>query len=224
MEIILRNNYRKQTLTFLLFPVLMFFVNVKVGYMRVSTSDGRQKFDMQETALLKSGVAPEKIYKDMESGAKIDRIEFNYMLKSLNPGDTVVVWNLDRLGRDFNQMMETIDDLRKRDIKIESLTDFRGIDVNPNTASGRFFFRVVAARAQWEREIIIERINSGLAEAKRRGMHLGRRFKFNEYDKQTIQHMIKANVPKKEIAQRFNVTVRTLFNYFTPEGEIKQRG
>lgn len=178
---------------------------------------------MQETALLKAGVAPEKIYKDMESGAKIDRIEFNYMLKSLNPGDTVVVWNLDRLGRDFNQMMETIDDLRKRDIKIESLTDFRGIDVNPNTASGRFFFRVVAARAQWEREIIIERINTGLAEAKRRGIHLGRKFKFDNNDIKTIQYMLKAKVSKAEIAKRFKVTPRTICNYFNPDGEIKDR-
>lgn len=211
-------------LTFLLFPVLVFFVNVKVGYMRVSTSDGRQKFDMQETALLNAGVAPEKIYKDMESGAKIDRIELNYMLKSLNPGDTVVVWKLDRLGRNFTQMILTIDDLKKRGIKIKSLTEFHGIDVNTNTASGQMFFRMMAIFAQLERDVNVERINSGLAEAKRRGIHLGRKFKFNEYDKQTIQHMIKANVPKKEIAQRFNVTVRTLCNYFTPDGEIKQRG
>lgn len=199
------------------------FVNVKVGYMRVSTSDGRQSFDMQETALLKAGVPPNKIYKDMESGAKTNRTELNYMLKSLNPGDTVVVWKLDRLGRDFRQMVMTIDDLKKMGVKIDSLTDFYGIDVNANTASGRFFFHVMAAGAEYERAVIVERINAGLAEAKRRGIHLGRKFKFNEYDKQTIQHMIKANVPKKEIAQRFNVTVRTLCNYFTPEGEIKQR-
>ena len=214
-------------MTFLLVPCLIFFVNVngvKVGYMRVSTSDGRQSFDMQETALLKAGVSPNKIYKDMESGAKTNRTELNYMLKSLNPGDTVVVWKLDRLGRDFRQMVMTIDDLKKMGVKIDSLTDFYGIDVNANTASGKFFFHIMAAGAEYERAVIVERINAGLAEAKRRGIHLGRKFKFNEYDKQTIQHMIKANVPKKEIAQRFNVTVRTLCNYFTPDGEIKQRG
>ena len=124
-------------LTFLLFPVLMFFVNVKVGYMRVSTSDGRQKFDMQETALLNAGVSPEKIYKDMDSGAKENRTELNYMLKSLNSGDTVVVWNLDRLGRNMSQIVTTVEGFRKKEVKIVSLTDFRGCNVDLETPSGR---------------------------------------------------------------------------------------
>ena len=71
----------------------------------------------------------------------------------------------------------------------------------------------------------LEWVRSGkLEEAKRRGRKSGRKFKFSKADVDTAYHLIQAGVPKKEIARRFNVTVQTIFNYFTPEGEIKQRG
>lgn len=213
-------------MTFLSFPVLMFFVNVngvKVGYMRVSTADGSQKFDMQETALLNAGVAPDKIYSDMASGAKEDREGLKYMLKSLNPGDTVVVWKLDRLGRNLKHLVNTVEALVKKDVHLEILTGAcHGI--NMNTPEGKMFFHLMATFAQFERDLIRERIVAGLEEAKRRGTKCGPKFKFNKHDLQTIQYMIKAHVPKAEVARRFKVTPRTICNYFTPDGEIKQRG
>lgn len=204
----------------------MFFVNVngvKVGYMRVSTADGSQKFDMQETALIEAGVSPNKIYSDMASGASDDREGMKYMLKSLNPGDTVVVWKLDRLGRNVKYLVNIIDELIKKNVHLEILTGAcHGI--NMTTPEGRMFFHMAATFAQFERDLIRERIVAGIAEAQRRGTKSGRKFKFSKYDIQTIQHMIKASVPKAEIARRFHVTTQTIFNYFTPEGEIKQRG
>lgn len=206
--------------------VLCFFVNVngvKVGYMRVSTADGSQKFDMQETALIEAGVSPDKIYSDMASGASDDREGMKYMLKSLNPGDTVVVWKLDRLGRNVKYLVNIIDELIKKNVHLEILTGAcHGI--NMTTPEGRMFFHMAATFAQFERDLIRERIVAGIAEAQRRGTKSGRKFKFSKYDIQTIQHMIKASVPKAEIARRFHVTTQTIFNYFTPEGEIKQRG
>lgn len=204
----------------------MFFVNVngvKVGYMRVSTADGSQKFDMQETALIEAGVSPDKIYSDMASGASDDREGMKYMLKSLNPGDTVVVWKLDRLGRNVKYLVNIIDELIKKNVHLEILTGAcHGI--NMTTPEGRMFFHMAATFAQFERDLIRERIVAGIAEAQRRGTKSGRKFKFSKYDIQTIQHMIKASVPKAEIARRFHVTTQTIFNYFTPDGEIKQRG
>lgn len=195
---------------------------VKVGYMRVSTADGSQKFDMQETALIEAGVSPDKIYSDMASGASDDREGLKYMLKSLNPGDTVVVWKLDRLGRNVKHLVNVIDELIKKNVSLEILTGACH-GVNMTTPEGRMFFHMAATFAQFERDLIRERIVAGIAEAKRRGRKSGRKFKFSNADVDTAYHLIKAGVPKKEIARRFNVTVQTIFNYFTPDGEIKER-
>lgn len=195
---------------------------VKVGYMRVSTADGSQKFDMQETALIEAGVSPDKIYSDMASGASDDREGLKYMLKSLNPGDTVVVWKLDRLGRNVKYLVNVIDELIKKNVSLEILTGACH-GVNMTTPEGRMFFHMAATFAQFERDLIRERIVAGIAEAKRRGRKSGRKFKFSNADVDTAYHLIKAGVPKKEIARRFNVTVQTIFNYFTPDGEIKER-
>ena len=196
---------------------------VKVGYMRVSTADGSQKLDMQETALIEAGVSPDKIYSDMASGASDDREGLKYLLKSLNPGDTVVVWKLDRLGRNVKYLVNVIDELIKKNVSLEILTGACH-GVNMTTPEGRMFFHMAATFAQLERDLIRERIIAGIAEAKRRGRKSGRKFKFSNADIDTAYHLIKAGVPKKEIARRFNVTVQTIFNYFTPDGEIKQRG
>ena len=195
---------------------------VRVGYMRVSTADGSQKLDMQETALLNAGVAPEKIYSDMASGAKEDRTGLNYMLKSLNPGDTVVVWKLDRLGRNVRLLVNTIDELIKKDVHLEILTGACH-GVNMSTPEGRMFFHMMATFAQFERDLIRERVIAGVEESKRRGRKSGRKFKFSKSDIDTMQHLIKDGVPKAEVARRFNMTIQTLFNYFTPDGEIKDR-
>lgn len=195
---------------------------VRVGYMRVSTADGSQKFDMQETALLEAGVSPNKIYSDMASGASEDREGLKYMLKSLNPGDTVVVWKLDRLGRNVRYLVSVIDELTKKNVHLEILTGAcHGI--NMTTPEGRMFFHMAATFAQFERDLIRERIVAGVAEAKRRGRRSGRKFKFSKADIDTMQHLIKDGVPKAEVARRFNVTIQTIFNYFTPDGEIKER-
>ena len=197
-------------------------MSVKVGYMRVSTADGSQKLDMQETALLEAGVSPEKIYSDMASGAKEDRTGLNYMLKSLNSGDTVVVWKLDRLGRSVKHLVNVIDELIKKNVHLEILTGAcHGI--NMNTPEGKMFFHLMATFAQFERDLIRERVLAGIAEAKRRGRKSGRRFSLSKEDIDTMHYMIKAGVPKREVARRFKICHKTLYNYFNSDGEIKER-
>lgn len=190
--------------------------------MRVSTTDGSQKFDMQETALIEAGVSSDKIYSDMASGASDNREGLKYLLKSLNPGDTVVVWKLDRLGRNVKYLVNVIDELIKKNVSLEILTGACH-GVNMTTPEGRMFFHMAATFAQFERDLIRERIVAGIEEAKRRGRRSGRRFKFSKADIDTAQRLLKDGVSKAEVARRFNVTVQTIFNYFTPDGEIKKR-
>ena len=85
-----------------------------IGYIRVSKSDGSQVLDLQHDALLDAGVDPERVYKDLASGRKDDRPGLRACLKALQPGNTLVVWKLDRLGRDLKHLINTVDDLNKR--------------------------------------------------------------------------------------------------------------
>jgi DNA invertase Pin-like site-specific DNA recombinase len=87
---------------------------VLIGYMRVSKSDGSQVLDLQRDALLAAGVAPERIYADLDSGRKDDRPGLTACLKALQPGNALVVWKLDRLGRDLKHLVNTIDELSRR--------------------------------------------------------------------------------------------------------------
>lgn len=85
-----------------------------IGYMRVSKSDGSQTLDLQRDALLNAGVAPERLYEDLASGRKDARPGLEACLKALQPGNTLVVWKLDRLGRDLKHLVSRVDDLQKR--------------------------------------------------------------------------------------------------------------
>jgi DNA invertase Pin-like site-specific DNA recombinase len=138
-----------------------------MGYARVSTED--QNLDLQRDALARAGA--ERVFEDKESGARDDRPG----LKDVRKGDCLVVWRLDRLGRSMRSLIGFVEDLRERGIDFRSITE--GIDTT--TAAGRFFFHVLAALAQMERELIRERTNAGLAAARARGRKGGRKPKLN---------------------------------------------
>jgi hypothetical protein len=97
------------------------FEAMLIGYMRVSKSDGSQILDLQKDTLLAAVVAPDRIYKDLASGRKDDRPGLRACLKALQPGNTLVVWKLDRLGRDLKHLITTVDDLNKRDVGFKVL-------------------------------------------------------------------------------------------------------
>src|SRR5712664_605171 len=107
-----------------------------IGYMRVSKSDGTQALDLQRDALLAAGVAPERLYADRASGRKDDRPGLATCLKALQPGDTLVVWKLDRLGRDLKHLVGLVDTLNQRQVGSKVLAR-AGAQRDTTTATGR---------------------------------------------------------------------------------------
>jgi len=145
-----------------------------VGYARVSTLD--QKPELQLDALKTNGCG--KLFVERASGAKEERPQLLAALDCLRPGDTLVVWKLDRLARSMKQLIETVDQLKARGIGFRSLTEA----IDTTTAAGEWFFPLFGALAQFERSIIRERTNAGLKAALARGRKGGRRPKVKADD------------------------------------------
>jgi DNA invertase Pin-like site-specific DNA recombinase len=138
-----------------------------IGYYRFSTND--QTGDLQTDALKQAGC--ERIYGDCGvSGSKTDRPELNKALADLRPGDTLVVWRLDRLGRSLSHLIETVNGLETRGVDFKSL----GETIDTSSATGKMLFNVMAAMAEFERDLVKERTNAGLAAARARGRNGGR--------------------------------------------------
>jgi DNA invertase Pin-like site-specific DNA recombinase len=142
----------------------------QIGYTRVSTAG--QDAQLQLDALITAGVQKRNVFADVTSGSKT-AIERPGMMKLLNyaeTGDTVVVWRIDRLGRSLIDVLNTVDLLRSRGIQVRSLSD--GID--PATSTGRLMLHMLATLAEYERELIVERVNAGIAAARESGTRFGR--------------------------------------------------
>jgi DNA invertase Pin-like site-specific DNA recombinase len=144
---------------------------VLIGYARVSTRD--QSLDLQLDALARAGC--ERVFSDEASGARPDRPGLAQALSHLRGGDTLVVWKLDRLGRTVRQLVGLVDELRARDVAFRSLTDA----IDTSTPAGRFFFHMMGALAEMERDLVRERTSAGLAAARARGRKGGRRPKLS---------------------------------------------
>ncbi|MFD3003663.1 recombinase family protein [Pontibacter toksunensis] len=139
---------------------------MKIGYARVSTQD--QKLELQTDALTHHGC--EQIYREKKSGKNKERPELEKMINQLRAGDTVVVWKLDRLGRSLRDLIDLVAEFKEKGVDFVSLQD----GINTATPTGRFTFNIFASLAEFEREIIRERTNAGLASAKARGRKGGR--------------------------------------------------
>ena len=141
-----------------------------LGYTRVSTAS--QDAQLQLDALVDSGVQKRDVFADVTSGSRtaIERPGMKRLLDYVEPGDTVVVWRIDRLGRSLIDVLNTVNLLRDKGVKIRSLSD--GID--PETTSGRLMLGMLATLAEYERELITERVNAGIAAAKQNGTRFGR--------------------------------------------------
>src|ERR1039457_5331175 len=122
---------------------------VLIGYARVSTQD--QNLELQYEALNKAGCT--KIIEDKVSGSRAERPGLNKILEILRDGDTLVVWKLDRLGRSVKNLVDLVGELHKQGVQFKSLTDA----IDTGTASGRFFFHVIASLPEMDRELTIER-------------------------------------------------------------------
>ena len=142
----------------------------QLGYTRVSTSS--QDAQLQLDALLKVGVQKRDVFADITSGSKtaIDRPGMKKLLDYAQAGDTVVVWRVDRLGRSLIDVLNTVNLLRERGVHVRSISD--GID--PATSTGRLMLNMLATLAEYERELIVERVNAGIAAARQGGTRFGR--------------------------------------------------
>ena len=130
-----------------------------IGYMRVSSESDRQNTDLQRDALLNAGVDSRHLFEDRASGARDDRLGLAKALAYVKPGDVLIVWKLDRLGRSLTHLIEIINTLKENQVAFRSLTE--GMDTA--TASGELLFHMFGALAQYERALITERVNAGLA-------------------------------------------------------------
>jgi DNA invertase Pin-like site-specific DNA recombinase len=137
-----------------------------VGYARVSTED--QNLDLQKDALQKAGC--EKLFTDVASGAKDERAGLAEAIAFLRPGDTLVVWKLDRLGRSLKHLIETVTALQARKVGFRSLQE----SIDTTTSGGKLIFHVFGALAEFERDLIRERTQAGLQAARARGRKGGR--------------------------------------------------
>jgi len=137
-----------------------------IGYARVSTTD--QSLDLQQDALRAAGC--ERVFPDTVSGAKVERPGLAAALGVCRPGDTLVVWKLDRLGRSLPHLVESVRDLDAREVGFKSLQE----QLDTTTSGGKLIFHLFAALAEFERDLIRERTTAGLAAARARGRTGGR--------------------------------------------------
>ena len=147
-----------------------------IGYMRVSKANGSQTIDLQRDALIGAGVDPAQIYEDRASGRLDARPGLDATLKALRTGDTLVVWKLDRLGRNLRHLVNTVHDLNKQGVGFKVLTG-HGASIDTTTPAGKLVFGIFAALSEFERELISERTRAGLASARARGRKGGAPFK-----------------------------------------------
>ena len=195
-----------------------------IGYVRVSKSDGSQSLDLQCDALFSAGVSDERIYKDLSSGRKDDRPGLRECLKALQPGNTLVVWKLDRLGRDMKHLINTVQDLGNQDIGLKVLAG-AGAQIDTTTANGRLIFGIFAALAEFESELIKERTKAGLAAARARGRMGGRPRKMTtETLKMAMAAMADPKSNASNVAKTLGITTTTLYDYVNGDGSVKEKG
>ncbi|AMH16529.1 recombinase family protein [Citrobacter sp. FDAARGOS_156] len=182
-----------------------------IGYVRVSTID--QNLELQLEAL--NRLDCDQIFEDKISGAKSKRPGLDKMMKKLRPGDTVVVWKLDRLGRSLIHLVDLLRYFRENNIEFLSVTE--GIRIS--TSIGRFAYTMLSAAAEMERENIIERTRAGLAVARAKGRIGGRRPKLTDEQWAQAGRLIAAGETRQRVALIYDVGISTLYKRF-PASDI----
>jgi len=197
---------------------------VLIGYMRVSKADGSQVLDLQRDALIAAGVPSSRLYEDQASGKQDNRPGLAACLKALREGDTLLVWKLDRLGRNLHHLVNTIHDLLERKIGFRVLAG-QGATIDTTTAGGRLVFGIFAALAEFERELIRERTIAGLASARARGRHGGRPYTMTPAKLRLAQAAMATRDTKVgDLCKELGVTRQTLYRFVDPKGELRADG
>lgn len=174
-----------------------------IGYARVSTGD--QNLNLQKDALTKAGC--KEVFEDTVSGTKSERTGLDKLLKYMRPGDTVVVWKLDRLGRSLKHLIELVQLFHDRGIGFKSLQE----NIDTTTASGKLFLHIFGALAEFERELIKERTLAGLKAAAERGRKGGRPRAMDEKKIEQARALHRSQIPISEICQTLGISKGTLY-------------
>lgn len=195
-----------------------------IGYMRVSKSDGSQSTSLQRDELIAAGVDSKYLYEDQASGKKDSRPGLAACIKALREGDTLIVWKLDRLGRNLHHLVNTVHDLNGRGVGLKVLTG-HGAAIDTTSAAGKLVFGIFAALAEFERELIAERTRAGLESARARGRTGGRPFKLTP----AKIHLAMAAMGHKEtnvssLCKELGITRQTLYRHVSPNGELRPDG
>jgi DNA invertase Pin-like site-specific DNA recombinase len=176
--------------------------------MRVSTEGDRQVLDLQRDALLQAGVAERHLFEDHASGSRGDRAGLAKALAFVRPGDCLVVWKLDRLGRSLPHLLAAVNGLKIRQVAFRSLTE----QMDTTTPQGEFLFHVFGALAQFERSLTQERVNAGLAAARRRGRCGGRPVAIDPEKLTAIVAALDSGAAKAAVCRTFGVKPSTLID------------
>jgi len=177
-----------------------------IGYARVSTED--QSLTLQTDALRKAGCSI--IREEKKSGAAKHRPMLDLAIKDLRPGDTLVVWRLDRLARSMRDLYLRLDQIFEAEASFKSLQE----NFDFNTAIGRLYLAIAGAFAEFERQLTIERTRAGMAALKARGEQVGRERKITEKVKDQIRALVMKGWTVKAIAKKYGVHPQTIYSNF----------
>jgi DNA invertase Pin-like site-specific DNA recombinase len=188
---------------------------MRIGYARVSTSD--QSLLLQLDSLRKFGC--EHIYKDHGVSALANhRPVLDRVLRELSPGDTLVIWRLDRLGRSLLDLLDTTAALQSRNIGLHSLSE----NIDTASASGRLILHVMAAVAEFERSLLIERTCAGMKAARARGAKFGRPRVLDGGGLHEAIKQIQTGLSVPDIAEQFGIGRSTLYRYLRETNEFDE--
>lgn len=187
-----------------------------IGYARVSTLD--QNLELQRDALEKAGC--ERVFEDHISGASSERPGWAKATTALREGDTLVVWRLDRLGRSLKHLIDTVNELHARGVGFKSLNE----NIDTTNPGGRLVFHIFGALAEFERELIRERTNAGLAAARARGRKGGRPRKLTAKQIASARTLLKDREHSVTgVAEMLGVSRNTLYRALREHGAGEER-
>lgn len=197
---------------------------ILIGYMRVSKADDSQVFDLQHDALVAAGVEPSRIYEDRVSGKLEQRPGLDACLRALQPGNCLVVWKLDRLGRSLGHLIELMERFRNTKVDFQVLTG-EGSGIDTTTNDGRLMFHLFGALAEYERGLIKERTIAGLKAARARGRLGGQPSKLTPAKLRIAQAAMRD--PDRKIAElcsELGISRQTLYRHVDPKGGLRADG
>jgi DNA invertase Pin-like site-specific DNA recombinase len=176
-----------------------------IGYARFSTDD--QSSTPQIDALKQAGCS--RVFTDKVGGARADRPGLEAALAHLRAGDTLVVWKLDRLGRNIKGLVDLVNSLQERGVHFRSLTD----RIDTDSPAGPFFFHIMGSLAQMERDLLVERTRVGLTVARKLGRIGGRKRRMTDTKIKAARRLLTGGTPPRDVAQNLGISVPTLYRW-----------